>query len=424
MTRIKKIIARQILDSRGNPTVEADVILENDVMGRAAVPSGASTGEHEAVELRDGDKAYGGKGVMQACNHVEKQIGDALKGLDVNEQEKIDSAMIDLDGTPNKGKLGANAILAASMACARAAAKAFKKPLYKYLADTFGYVDKKWVLPVPMMNVINGGKHADNSTDVQEYMIVPYGADSLKDAVRMGAEIFHTLKNIIGKNKWPTTVGDEGGFAPPLPSNKKALDILVQSIEQSGYSPEDEVGIALDVAASEFFHGGIYEMKQEGKSLSTEEIIKEYEGWIDEYPILSIEDGLDQNDWDNWPVLEKAIGEQVMNVGDDFLVTNVKRLKKAIEGNCANAILIKLNQIGTLTETIQAIKMAQDAGWKAIVSHRSGETCDSFIADLVVACGTGYIKTGSLSRSERVEKYNQLMRIEEELGDECRYGLG
>lgn len=423
MNKIKKIIARQILDSRGNPTVEADVILENDVMGRAAVPSGASTGEHEAVELRDGGDVYGGKGVIQACNNVEKEIANALVGMEADNQEGLDEKMKEVDGTPNKGQLGANAILAVSLASARAAAKNNTQPLYKYLADKFGYTHEKWILPVPMMNVINGGQHADNSTDVQEYMIVPYGAENMRQAVQMGSEIFHVLKKIIGKNKYPTTVGDEGGFAPPLPSNQKALDILVQAIEEAGYSAENQVGIALDVAASEFYASGIYDMQREGKALSTEEMIAEYGQWIDEYPIMSIEDGLDQNDWDNWVKLEEAIGERVMNVGDDFLVTNTDRLKKAIENKCANAILIKLNQIGTLTETVQAIKMAQDAGWKAIVSHRSGETCDSFIADLVVACGTGYIKTGSLSRSERVEKYNQLMRIEEQLGDGCGYGL-
>jgi len=424
MSKIKKIVARQILDSRGNPTVEADVVLENDVMGRAAVPSGASTGEHEAVELRDGDKSFGGKGVIQACNHVENEINVALQNMEVSDQAAIDQKMIGLDGTPNKGKLGANAILAVSMAAARAAALSSNQPLYRYLAQVFGYEHYKWIMPVPMMNVINGGRHAENSTDIQEYMLVPYGAKSLHEAVQMGVEIFHNLKKIIAKNQWPTTVGDEGGFAPPLPSNQKALDILVQAIEKSEYSAEDQVGLALDVAASEFYASGIYDMKREGKALSTEEMIAEYQAWIDEYPIMSIEDGLDQNDWDNWPKLEEVLGGRVMNVGDDFLVTNTERLKKAIEGKCANAILIKLNQIGTLTETVNAIKMAQAAGWKAVVSHRSGETCDSFIADLVVACGTGYIKTGSLSRSERVEKYNQLMRIEEELGEGMTvYGL-
>jgi enolase len=291
------------------------------------------------------------------------------------------------------------------------------------LAELFHYPTKKFILPYPMMNVINGGRHAENSTDVQEYMIVPYGAKSMADAVRIGSEIFHALKKIISHHKYPTTVGDEGGFAPSLPSNQMALDILIQAIENAGYKPGKNVGLALDVAASEFYSAGIYDMKREGKAFSTDEIIQEYLKWIDQYPIISIEDGLDQNDWDNWPKLQTAIGEKAMNVGDDFLVTNVERLNKAIENKCANTILIKLNQIGSLTETVKAIQMAQKAGWKAVVSHRSGETCDSFIADLVVACGTGYIKTGSLSRSERVEKYNQLMRIEEELGENCQYGL-
>ncbi len=423
MTTIKQIKSRQILDSRGNPTVEADVILDNGTLGRAAVPSGASTGEREALELRDNAKEYSGKSVHQACKNIEDKIQKKLKGLDASDQKLIDQNMIALDGTKNKEKLGANAILAVSMAVARASAKDQNKPLYQYLAETFDYPTDNYILPVPMMNLINGGQHAENSTDIQEYMVVPYGAKTMCEAVKMGSEIFHSLKKIISHHKYPTTVGDEGGFAPSLPSNKMALDILVEAIEKAGYKPGKNVGLALDVAASEFYSGGIYDMKREGKALSTEEIIAEYQDWIDKFPIVSIEDGLDQNDWDHWPKLQEAIGEQVMNVGDDFLVTNVEYLQKAIESKSANAILIKLNQIGSLTETVDAIKMAQKAGWKAIVSHRSGETCDSFIADLVVACGTGYIKTGSLSRSERVEKYNQLMRIEEELGDKCEYGL-
>jgi len=423
MTKIKKVIARQILDSRGNPTVEADVLLADDTLGRAAVPSGASTGEHEAIELRDNAKSYGGKSVLKACDNVDKKIAPALKNKDVTDQEGLDQIILDLDGTPNKKKLGANAILAVSLAAARAAAQTETKPLYEYLAEKFDFDTKKYTLPVPMMNLINGGQHAENSTDIQEYMVVPYGAENIAEAVRMGSEIFHELKKIIRHHQWPTTVGDEGGFAPPLPSNKMALDILVEAIEKAGYKPGKNVGLAMDVAASEFFQNGIYDMVREGKALSTKEIITEYQGWIDQYPIVSIEDGLQENDWDNWPKLEAAIGADVMNVGDDFLVTNVERLQRAIDSKSANAILIKLNQIGTLTETVNAIKLAHQNDWRAVVSHRSGETCDSFIADLVVACGTGYIKTGSLSRSERVEKYNRLMRIEEELGSKCRYGL-
>jgi enolase len=422
MTKISSIKARQILDSRGNPTVEADVYLDTGVFGRASVPSGASTGEHEALELRDNSNEYGGKSVHQACANVEEKIAPQLVGQDPTNQEAIDQAMIELDGTPTKSQLGANAILAVSLACARAGALSVNQPLYRYLATTFTFPAQDWTLPWPMMNVINGGRHAENSTDIQEYMIVPFGASTMREAVRMGAEIFQQLKKIMSHEKYPTTVGDEGGFAPSLPSNQKALDILLEAIEKAGYEPGKNVGLALDVAASEFFENGIYDMRREGRTFSTDELIAEYQNWISKYPIISIEDGLQQNDWDNWPKLQTAIGEKVMNIGDDFLVTNVERLAKAIENKAANAILIKLNQIGTLSETVKAIKMAQDAGWQAIVSHRSGETVDSFIADLVVACGTGYIKTGSLSRSERVEKYNQLMRIEEELGENCHYG--
>lgn len=422
MTKIKTIKARQILDSRGNPTVEADVVLENDIWGRAAVPSGASTGEHEAIELRDKDKAFGGKGVLQACNNVIDKIAPILGGVEVSEQEIIDRKMLELDGTPNKSNLGANAILAVSLACARAAAKDSKMPLFKYLASCYGFDSSKFIMPVPMMNVINGGKHAENSTDIQEYMIVPYGAKNVNEAIKMGAEVFAELKSLMSKNHFPTTVGDEGGFAPSLKSNQQALDILISAIEKAGYSPANQIGLALDVAASEFFHGGVYDMVREGKTLSTTEMIDEYKVWIDEYPIVSIEDGLNQNDWENWPKMQTEIGNRVMNVGDDFLVTNVDRLQKAIETKAANAILIKLNQIGSLTETVAAIKMAQKAGWKAIISHRSGETCDSFIADLVVATGCGFIKTGSMSRSERTEKYNQLMRIEESLDNMSVFG--
>jgi len=422
MSKIKQIKARQILDSRGNPTIEVDVILENGIMGRAAVPSGASTGEHEALELRDNAKEFGGKSVYQACANVEQKISSALVGFTIDQQNIIDQKMLAIDGTPNKSNLGANAILAVSLACARAAALDQHLPLYQYLAQTFDFPRANYILPIPMMNVINGGRHAEGSTDIQEYMIVPFGAATMAEAVRMGVEIFQQLKKIISHHKYPTTVGDEGGFAPPLPSNKMALDILIQAIEEAGYQPGKNVGLSLDVAASEFYRGGIYDMTREGKTFSTDELIAEYKTWIDSYPIVSIEDGLEQNAWDDWPKLQKAIGNQVINIGDDFLVTNVDRLRQAIETKSANAILIKLNQIGSLTETIEAIKTAQAAGWKAVVSHRSGETCDSFIADLVVACGTGYIKTGSLSRSERVEKYNQLMRIEEELTGNCHFG--
>ncbi|HPN67419.1 MAG TPA: phosphopyruvate hydratase [bacterium] len=422
MSKIKQIKARQILDSRGNPTVEADVILENGIFGRAAVPSGASTGEHEAWELRDNSHEFGGKSVYQACANVEQKISSALVGFSIDQQNIIDQKMLAIDDTPNKSNLGANAILAVSLACARAAALDQHLPLYQYLAQTFDFPRANYILPIPMMNVINGGRHAEGSTDIQEYMIVPFGAATMAEAVRMGVEIFQQLKKIISHHKYPTTVGDEGGFAPPLPSNKMALDILIQAIEEAGYQPGKNVGLSLDVAASEFYRSGIYDMTREGKTFSTNELIAEYKTWIDSYPIISIEDGLEQNAWDDWPKLQKAIGNQVINIGDDFLVTNVDRLRQAIETKSANAILIKLNQIGSLTETIEAIKTAQAAGWKAVVSHRSGETCDSFIADLVVACGTGYIKTGSLSRSERVEKYNQLMRIEEELTGNCHFG--
>lgn len=425
MTKIKKVTARQILDSRGTPTVEAEVLLENDILARAAVPSGASTGEYEALELRDGDKNnFLGKGVLQACNNIEDSIQPLLTGMDAEQQDKLDKLMVEADGTENKSKFGANAILAVSLALARAGAAASNEPLYAYLARTYDFNHENYTLPVPMMNVLNGGRHAENSTDLQEFMIVPFGADSFSKALQMGVEIFQSLKKIVSKNKFPTTVGDEGGFAlNNVDSNKIALDYLLQAIEASGYKAGKEVGIAIDAAASEFFHGGVYDMQKEGKVFSTEELIALYEQWIENYPIVSLEDGLEQNAWDYWPVLEEKIGHRVMNIGDDFLVTNTKRLQKAIENKAANAILIKLNQIGTLTETVEAIKMAQKSGWKAIVSHRSGETCDTFIADLVVATGTGWIKTGSVCRSERVEKYNQILRIEEQLGKMGKFGL-
>jgi len=413
MSGIIEIKAREILDSRGNPTIEADVTLDSGAFGRAAVPSGASTGEHEALELRDGDaERYLGKGVEQAVQSVEERIGPALNGLPAGDQIVIDRAMIELDGTPNKGKLGANAILAVSMATARAAAMDLGLPLYRYLGGPMART-----LPVPMMNILNGGAHATNTVDFQEYMIVPVGATSFREALRMGTEVFHALKKVLVKRKLSTGVGDEGGFAPDLKNDEEALRVVVEAIEAAGYAPGKEIAIALDPAASELYKNGTYTFKKSGAgSLDSDGMIELYRKWLDEYPIVSIEDGLAEDDWDGWARITAALGDRVQLVGDDLFVTNTERLARGIESDVANAILIKLNQIGTLTETLEAIEMARANGYQSIISHRSGETEDTFIADLAVATGAGQIKTGSASRTDRVAKYNQLLRIEEQLG--------
>jgi enolase len=413
MSGIIDIKAREILDSRGNPTIEADVTLDSGAFGRAAVPSGASTGEHEALELRDGDaERYLGKGVEQAVQSVEERIAPALNGLPAGDQIMIDRAMIELDGTPNKGKLGANAILAVSMATARAAAMDVALPLYRYLGGPMART-----LPVPMMNILNGGAHATNTVDFQEYMIVPVGATSFREALRMGAEVFHALKKVLVKRKLSTGVGDEGGFAPDLKNDEEALRVVVEAIEAAGYAPGKEIAIALDPAASELYKNGTYTFKKSGAaSLDSDGMIELYRKWLDEYPIVSIEDGLAEDDWAGWAKITAALGDRVQLVGDDLFVTNTERLARGIESDVANAILIKLNQIGTLTETLEAIEMARSNGYQSIISHRSGETEDTFIADLAVATGAGQIKTGSASRTDRVAKYNQLLRIEEQLG--------
>src|ERR1043165_2901449 len=418
MSQIDRIHAREILDSRGNPTVEADVMLTSGERGRAAVPSGASTGEHEAVELRDNDASrYSGKGVLKAVANVNEVIAKELKGMDVSDQRGIDDRLIQLDATPNKSRLGANALLAVSMANARAAANSRKTPLYRYLGG-----DGANTLPVPMMNIINGGAHADNNVDLQEFMIVPVGADRFSEALRAGAEIFHTLKSVLKKKGYTTSVGDEGGFAPNLKSNEEEIETILQAVEQAGYKAGSDVLLALDPAASEFYDGSAYVFKKsDGRKLSSAEMISFWSDWVAKYPIISIEDGMGENDWDGWKVLTDAIGERTQLVGDDLFVTNTKFLKKGIDLGVANSILIKVNQIGTLTETIEAIKMAQQAGYAAVISHRSGETEDAFIADLAVGMDAGQIKTGSISRSDRIAKYNQLLRIEEELGDAARY---
>jgi len=421
MSAIVEIKAREILDSRGNPTIEADVTLTSGAFGRAAVPSGASTGEHEALELRDGDaERYLGKGVEQAVQSVEERIAPALNGLEASDQITIDRTMIELDGTPNKGKLGANAILAVSMAAARASAMDVGLPLYRYLGGPMART-----LPVPMMNILNGGAHATNTVDFQEYMIVPVGASNFREAVRMGAEVFHALKMVLVKRKLSTGVGDEGGFAPDLKNDEEALKVVVEAIEAAGYAPGREIAIALDCAASELHKGGTYTFKKSGAgSRDAEGMIEMYRKWLDEYPIVSIEDGLAEDDWDGWAKLTAALGDRVQLVGDDLFVTNTERLARGIESDVANAILIKLNQIGTLTETIEAIEMARANGYQSIISHRSGETEDTFIADLAVATGAGQIKTGSASRTDRVAKYNQLLRIEEQLGPIAEYPGG
>ncbi len=417
MSAIIDVVAREILDSRGNPTVEADVLLESGVMGRAAVPSGASTGSREAIELRDGDKSrYLGKGVLKAVEHVNTEICDAIIGLDVEDQAFIDKTMIELDGTENKSRLGANALLAVSMACARAAAEQAGLPLYRYLGGA-----APMQLPVPMMNIINGGAHANNNIDMQELMIIPVGAPSFREALRYGAEVFHALKKLLDGLGMATTVGDEGGFAPNLESHEAALKLIVQAIEKAGLQPGIDVAIGVDCAASEFYKDGAYHLESEGKKLSSAEMADYLAAWCDKYPVISIEDGMAEGDWDGWKVLTEKLGTRIQLVGDDLFVTNSKILKEGIDKGIANSILIKVNQIGTLSETFQAIEMAKQAGYTSVTSHRSGETEDSTIADLSVATNARQIKTGSLSRSDRMAKYNQLLRIEEELGDTASY---
>ena len=413
MTAIVDVIAREILDSRGNPTIEADVVLESGVSGRAAVPSGASTGSKEAIELRDGDKArYFGKGVTKAVENVNTEICEAVLGLDATEQGLIDRTLIDLDGTDNKSRLGANALLAVSCAVAKAAAEECSLPLYRYLGGA-----GEMQLPVPLMNVINGGAHANNRIDLQEFMLVPYGAPTFREAVRYGAEVFHTLRKLIDERGMPTTVGDEGGFAPDLASNEAALQLLVEAIDKAGYTPGTDISLALDCAASEFHREGRYQLDSENRSLTPREFADVLTTWCDKYPIISIEDGMAEDDWDGWKYLTERLGKRVQLVGDDIFVTNTKILKEGIAKGIANSILIKINQIGTLSETFAAITMANRASYTAIVSHRSGETEDSIIADIAVGTNAGQIKTGSLSRSDRIAKYNQLLRIEEDLGD-------
>jgi len=420
MAKIVKVVGREILDSRGNPTVEADVRLDEGSIGRAAVPSGASTGEHEAIELRDGEKSrYQGKGTRKAVQHINSEIATAIKGMDATRQAEIDRKMIQLDGTPNKGRLGANAILAVSMAVARAAAISKKTPLYRFLGG-----DSASLLPVPMMNILNGGAHADNSVDFQEFMIAPFGAPDFADALRMGAEVFHTLKSVLKKKGYSTAVGDEGGFAPNLKSNDEAPETILEAITQAGYRPGTDIGLALDPASSEFFDSskGKYVFKKSDKSeRQSEQMVEFWSNWVRQYPIISIEDGMAEDDWKGWKLLTDTLGKKIQLVGDDLFVTNTERLGRGIREGIANSILIKVNQIGTLTETLEAMRMAKEADYTCVVSHRSGETEDTFIADLVVATGAGQIKTGSASRTDRVAKYNQLLRIEEELGTSAKF---
>ncbi len=416
MATIKDIRGREILDSRGNPTVEVDVILSDGSFGRAAVPSGASTGSHEALELRDGDKKrYGGKGVLKAVANVNETLKKALKGKVEWTQKTLDDKMIEIDGTETKSNLGANAILGVSMAFAHATAQSQKKPLYKYFAQ-IAKTGKPMSLPLPMMNILNGGKHAENSTDLQEFMIMPVGAKSWSQALQMGTEVFHSLKKLLHDNNFSTTVGDEGGYAPSLPSNEAAIEVILQAITNAGYKPGKDISIAIDAAATELYKDGAYHLEKEGKVLSSEELVSFYAAWIKKYPIVSIEDGFSEDDWTGWKIMTKGYGKKVQIVGDDLFVTNIKRLEQGIVEKSANSILIKLNQIGTVSETIDAIKMAQKAGMTAVVSHRSGETEDTTISHFVVGLGCGQIKTGSLCRTERVAKYNELLRIEEELG--------
>jgi enolase len=422
MTEIDLVHAREVLDSRGNPTVEAEVTLGSGAKGRAIVPSGASTGEHEAVELRDGDKSrYQGKGVLKAVENVNNVIGPHVEGLDASNQSELDAEMIELDGTANKEKLGANAILAVSMAAARAMADHYDIPLYRYLGGA-----NATILPVPMMNIINGGVHADSSVDFQEYMVMPVGAPSFSEAVRWGVETFHALKSVLKKRGYNTSVGDEGGFAPSLKSNEEAIEVILEAITQAGYRPGHDVAIALDPASSEFFENGKYVFKKSDKSVKTaEEMVRFYSEWVRQYPIVSLEDGLAENDWDGWKILTDELGGKIQLVGDDNFVTNTALLARGIDSGVANSILIKLNQIGTVTETLEAIEMARRNSYTAVISHRSGETEDTFIADFAVATGVGQIKTGSGCRTDRISKYNQLMRIEEELGAGANFlGLG
>ena len=416
MSEIIDVYAREVLDSRGNPTVEADVILESGAMGRAIAPSGASTGEREALELRDGEARYLGKGVRKAVANVIEVIGSAIAGMDAAEQAVIDRTMVEIDGTENKGKLGANAMLAVSLAVAKAAAEDAGLPLYQYLGGP-----NARELPVPMMNVLNGGAHADNNIDIQEFMIIPAGASSCSEAIRIGAEIFHNLKSVLKKKGYSTAVGDEGGFAPNLKSNEEAIQVILEAVEKAGYKPGHDVFLGLDAAASEFYENGVYELKGEGRKKSSEEMIAFYEDWVKRYPIISIEDGLSEKDWKGWKLLTDCLGKKVQLVGDDIFVTNTSIFKKGIAEGIGNSILIKLNQIGTLTETLDAIEMAKRAQYTAVISHRSGESEDTTIADLAVATNAGQIKTGSLSRTDRIAKYNQLIRIEEELGDAAVY---
>lgn len=419
MSAIVDVRGREILDSRGNPTVEAEVTLDSGARGRAAVPSGASTGAHEAVELRDGDeKRYLGKGVLKAVDNVNTELASALRGFEAREQLDIDRTMIDLDGTPNKARLGANAMLAVSMAVARAAAGENEMPLWRYLAGE-GSGD---LLPVPMMNILNGGAHASNNVDIQEFMVMPVGADSFSDGLRMGVEVFHQLKAVLSAQGSSTAVGDEGGFAPDLGSNEEAIEVVLKAIEKAGYRPGEDVAITLDVAATELYEDGTYVFQGErGGRRDAGEMVEFWKEWVGRYPIRSIEDPLDENDWDGWTAITEAIGDRVQIVGDDLFVTNVERLERGIKEGSANAILIKVNQIGTLTETLDTMRVAREAGFRSVVSHRSGETEDTFIADLAVATGAGQIKTGSASRTDRVAKYNQLLRIEETLGGKARY---
>jgi enolase len=420
ITTIEDVIAREILDSRGNPTIEVEVLLLGGERGVAAVPSGASTGAHEAVELRDGDKSrYGGKGVLKAVRNVNETINEAIVGLDATDQVALDEIMIASDGTPNKAKLGANAILGVSLSVAKAAANAQQQPLYRYIGGVAART-----LPVPMMNILNGGKHADNSTDMQEYMILPVGAHTFRDALRMGAEVYQSLKKVLHDKKLNTNVGDEGGFAPSLGSNREALEVIIAAIEEASYKPGVDICLGIDPAASEFYNNGKYVLAREGRTLTSVEMIDLYEQWIGEYPIISIEDGLSEDDWDGWQLLRQRLGDRIQIVGDDLFVTNTQRLLRGIQEHSANSILVKLNQIGTLTETLAAIEMAKRASFTAVVSHRSGETEDTTIADLVVATNAGQIKTGAPTRSERVAKYNRLLVIEDELGEETAHYAG
>ena len=418
VTNIAEIRGRQVLDSRGNPTVEAEVLLGGGARARAIVPSGASTGEHEAVELRDGDEQrYKGEGVLKAVENVNGEIAEALGGMDGADQRALDTKMIELDGTPNKGRLGANAILAVSMAAARASANAFELPLYRYLGGAGANI-----LPVPMMNILNGGAHADNNVDFQEFMVMPVGAPSFSEALRWGVEVFHTLKGVLKKRGYNTSVGDEGGFAPSVKSNVEAIDVVLEAIQSAGYKPGEEIAIALDPAVSELYQDGKYVFKKSDKSSKTsEEMVKFWAKWVRDYPIVSIEDGLAEDDWNGWALLTKEVGDKIQLVGDDLFVTNVERLQEGIDKGVANSILIKVNQIGSVSETFDAIDLARRNGYTSVISHRSGESEDTFIADLAVAAGAGQIKTGSASRTDRVAKYNQLLRIEEELGGAARF---